>query len=82
MSINFKMWSNESLQYQSPNVYFVQLDDHITVLQQDTDRTEGRPSVLQSVLLWRLPALLQSKESTNHASSLFIVLIYVLEYVQ
>ena len=62
-------------------MYFVQIDDHIAVLQQDTDRAEGRPSVLQSVLLWWIPTLLQSKEGSNHASSLFIVLIYF-EYVQ
>ena len=73
--------SSEPLQYQSPNLYFVQIDDHIAVLQQDTDRAEGRPSVLQSVLLWWIPTLLQSKEGSNHASSLFIVLIYF-EYVQ
>lgn len=42
-------------------MYFVQVDDHITVLQQDPDGAEGRPTVLSSVLLWRLPTLLQSE---------------------
>ena len=54
-------------------MYFVQVDDHITVLQQDPDGAEGRPAVLPSVLLWRLPTLLQSEGNTKYCSTPYSV---------
>lgn len=66
MHLYVRMYVHKTTQY---STYFVQIDDHITVLQQDPDRAEGRPSVLQSVLLRRLPTLLQSEGGTEYGNT-------------